>query len=83
MTEISHEDAEEKLRWLEARAEEAYSRMYDSESGAAATGHYSDAKEFLHDAAGLARRLGKLEEADRLTQRLAHIKSVFRNQFSS
>ena len=47
----------EKLRWLEAQAEVAYDRMYDAGfNGAAAC--YSDAKEFLYDAIGLARRLG-------------------------
>ncbi len=75
------EDAE-RLRWLEAQAEEAYDRMYDAGfSGAAAC--YSDAKEFLYDAIGLAQRLGKLDEAERLSSRLAHVKAVFRSQFTS
>jgi hypothetical protein len=42
---------------------------------------YNDAKEFLHEAIGLARRLGQAEEAERLSRRLAEIKTVFRRQF--
>ncbi len=83
MNQNPPEGTEARLRWLEARAEEAYSRMYDAEFGAPATAHYSNAKEFLHDAIGLAQRLGRPEEADRLALRLAHIKAVFRNQLSS
>jgi hypothetical protein len=41
----------------------------------------ADAKEFLHDAIGLAQRLGQAEEAERLSQRLTEIKTVFRRQF--
>jgi len=42
-----------RLRWLEAQAEVAYDLMYDAGfNGAAAC--YSDAKEFLYDAIGLA-----------------------------
>ena len=62
---------------------EAYARMYDAEFGTSAAAHYSDAKEFLYDAIGLAQRLGKPEEAERLSHRLAHIKAVFRSQFST
>ncbi|MGO8953785.1 MAG: hypothetical protein ACLPWS_00735 [Rhodomicrobium sp.] len=83
MNEIPLEGTEERLSWLEARAGEAYARMYDSEFGAPAAACYSDAKEFLYDAIGLAQRLGKPEEAERLCCRLAHIKAVFRSQFSA
>jgi hypothetical protein len=44
---------------------------------------YSDAKEALYDAIGLARRLGKVDVAARLERRLAHIKAVFRSQFTT
>lgn len=71
----------ERLHWLEAQAEEAYGRMYDAGFGGAA-GCYSDAKEYLYDAIGLAERLGMEEEAGRLSKRLAHIKAVFRSQFT-
>jgi len=81
MSGVPSEDAE-RLRWLEAQAEEAYDRMYDAGFSGAA-GYYSDAKEFLYDAIGLARRLGKTDEAERLSRRLAHIKAVFRGQFTS
>ena len=56
--------------------------MYDAGfNGAIAC--YSDAKEFLYDAIGLAQRLGKTSEVERLSGRLAHIKAVFRSQFTS
>jgi hypothetical protein len=71
----------ERLAWLEAQAEAAYDRMYDARSGSDAAARYSDAKEALHDAIGLARRLGRGEDAERLTARLEHIKTVFRSQF--
>jgi hypothetical protein len=81
MSGIPSEDTE-RLRWLEAGAEDAYDRMYDA-GFSGATACYSDAKEFLYEAIGLARQLGKLDEAERLSNRLAHIKAVFRNQFTS
>jgi hypothetical protein len=81
MNDIPPDETEARLCWLEAQAEDAYTRMYDAGFRGAAV-CYSDAKEFLYDAIGLARRLGKLEEADRLLCRLAHIKAVFRSQFT-
>jgi len=69
------------LQWLEAAAEEAYDRMYDAASNASAAGHYSNAKDYLTDAIGLSRRIGKLEETEKLNARLDHIKNVFRSQF--
>jgi hypothetical protein len=74
-------DSEKQLAWLEAQAEQAYGLMYDVVSPTAAAGHYSDAKEALADAIGMARRLGRPEAAERLEARLAHIKAVFRSQF--
>ncbi len=47
-----------------------------------ATACYSDAKECFYDAIGLAGRLGLKEEAEALSERLAHIKAVFRSQFA-
>jgi hypothetical protein len=35
----------------------------------------------LHDAIGLARRLGQADEAERLSRRLDEIKTVFCRQF--
>ena len=72
---------EERLAWLEAQAEAAYDKMYDAEHAGDAAARYSDAKEALHDAIGLAHRLGHDETAARLQARLAHIKAVFRGQF--
>jgi hypothetical protein len=63
-------------------AEEAYDRMYEVHTPSDATAAYSDAKEALYDAIGLAQRLGLNDEAERLSNRLAHIKAVFRSQFT-
>jgi hypothetical protein len=82
MNDIPPDDTEARLRWLEAQAEISYTRMYDAPFGASATAAYNDTKECLHDAIALAQRLGKPADADRLAHRLAHIKGVFRNQFS-
>lgn len=69
------------LQWLEGEAERAYDQMYEASSSASAAGPYSNAKEFLTDAIGLSRRLGRTETAARLQARLDHIKNVFRSQF--
>ena len=81
MGEAHPDDTMERLRWLEAQAEQAYSAMYEARPGSDLAARYSDAKEFLHDAIGLAHRLGQAEEAERLTQRLTEIKTVYRRQF--
>ena len=73
---------EERLRWHEAQAEEAYGRMYDAMSSTEAAARYSDAKEALYAAIGIAGRLGLPATKTRLEARLDHIKSVFRSQFS-
>jgi hypothetical protein len=69
----------ERLRALEAEAEQAYERMYGIRADV--TARYSDAKEFLYEAITLARRLGLAREVERLSARLDHIKTVFRRQF--
>jgi hypothetical protein len=74
---------DEKLRAFEAQAEDAYAAMYDAPNSTAAAGCYSNAKEALYDAIGLAHRLGKADVVARLEDRLAHIKAVFRSQFST
>jgi hypothetical protein len=81
MGEAPPDDTMERLRWLEAQAEQAYSAMYEARPGSDLAARYSDAKEFLYDAIGLAHRLGQADEAERLTQRLTEIKTVFRRQF--
>jgi hypothetical protein len=73
---------EQQLAWFEAQAEAAYDKMYDAASSTEAAARYSDAKESLRDAIGLARRLRQDAVATRLEARLAHIKAVFRSQFS-
>ena len=72
----------QRLAWFEAQAEQAYDKMYDATHSTEAAARYSDAKESLRDAIGLARRLRQDAVATRLEARLAHIKAVFRSQFS-
>jgi hypothetical protein len=79
---MMEETDEDRLRLQEGYAETAYSAMYDARDNSAATAHYSNAKEALYTAIGLAKKLGKLQLAERLSKRLAHIKAVFRSQFS-
>jgi hypothetical protein len=55
--------------------------MYDARTPGDAAARYSDAKEALYDAIGLARGLRRTEQAERLEARLDHIKAVFRSQF--
>jgi hypothetical protein len=73
---------EERLGWFEGRAEESYDLMYDARTTGDATARYSDAKEFFRSAIAVARSLGKSEVAARLETRLAHVKAVFRSQFT-
>jgi len=83
---MSDPEREQKLKQLEACrqfAEQAYDDMYErAHSPSSAAAYYSDAKEALYDAIRLAGELGLGEEAARLEARLAHIKAVFRSQFS-
>ena len=67
---------------LKAMGEKAYDDMYEAHSSSGATACYSDAKECFYDAIGLANRLGLKDEAEALSERLAHIKAVFRGQFT-
>jgi ankyrin repeat protein len=69
------------LSWLDEQSEQAYEKMCDATNNTAATGHYSNAKEFLHDAIALARRLKRQETEAQLMTRLDHIKTIFRSQF--
>jgi hypothetical protein len=72
----------ERMVFFEQQAEDALSRMYDAHSPSDATARYSDAKEALYSAIGIARQLADEESTQRLEARLAHIKAVFRSQFS-
>jgi hypothetical protein len=72
----------EQLAHLKAMGEKAYDDMYEAHSPSDANARYSDAKECFYDAIGLANRLGLKDEAEALSARLAHIKAVFRSQFT-
>ena len=72
----------EQLEHLKAMGEKAYDDMYEAHSPSDANASYSDAKECFCDATGLANQLELKEEADALHRRLAHIKAVFRSQFT-
>jgi hypothetical protein len=80
--ETERETQLKQLEHLKAMGEKAYDDMYEASSSSAATACYSDAKECYYDAIGLANRLGLKEEAEALHARLAHIKAVFRSQFT-
>ncbi|HLJ90270.1 MAG TPA: hypothetical protein VKZ53_25890 [Candidatus Angelobacter sp.] len=84
--EFSPEEREGKLRKLrehKAAGEQAYDDMYEkAHSLSEASAFYSEAKESFHAAIGLARDLGLDQEIEELQTRLAHIKSIFRSQFS-
>jgi hypothetical protein len=72
-------DAEEMARF-EAKAEEAYTAMYD------AAPHnvkdcYDDASLYLNRAILLAGKLGRQDEAARLKNRSEHIAAVYNHQF--
>jgi hypothetical protein len=71
-----------QLEHLKAMGEKAYDDMYEARSPSGANTCYSDAKECFCDAIGLASRLGLKEEEEALSTRLAHIKAVFRSQFT-
>jgi hypothetical protein len=73
---------EKQMAACEALAEAAYSEMYDARNESHVAACYSDAKEALADAMAIAQRLGRQQDYQRLSARLAHIKAVFRSQFS-
>ena len=72
-------EVREQLRELERLAEAHYDAMYETRYP---TAEYADAKDAFSDAIALARRLGETKIVERLEARLAHIKAVFRSQFS-
>jgi hypothetical protein len=71
----------EWLDWLQARAEEAIERMHDAPNNTAAAGAFSEAKDYLGDALGLAERLHWHDASAWLQARLTQVKAVFRSQF--
>jgi hypothetical protein len=62
----------------EARAEAAYSEMYDARRPKDA---YEDASHYFHKAIEAARRLRLKAEVQRLTERAAHVRAVYNSQF--
>ena len=82
MDEQRRKQKEAELASCERYAEKAYDAMYDAHSPSDATALYSDAKEGFYEALRVARELGLEDEVRRLEARLAHVKSVFRSQFS-
>ncbi len=71
-----------QLEHLKKLGEKYYDDMYEAHSQRDASICYSDAKDCFYDAIGLAHRLGLNEEHNALSARLAHIKAVFRSQFT-
>src|SRR5262245_3164550 len=69
----------EHLRALEKLGEQYYDAMYDTRYPA---GEYANAKDAFRDAVALARELGETDIEKRLEARLAHIKAVYRSQFT-
>jgi hypothetical protein len=72
-----------KLREHKSAGEQAYDDMYEkAHSSSEATMFYSEAKESFYSAIGLARELGLEQEVEEIDKRLAHVKAVFRSQFT-
>lgn len=82
MTEEERQQKLDQLAACERFGEEAYDQMYEEHSSSGATGRYSDAKEAFYDAIRVAQELGLTEKVEALEKRLAHIKAVFRSQFT-
>jgi hypothetical protein len=81
MTEEERATRLAALAHLRELGEKAYDDMYEAHSFGSAGVCYSGAKEFFHDAIGLAKELGLADESASLDERLEHIKAVFRKQF--
>jgi len=82
---VTEEERKERLDRLNEcirRGEDAYDQLYDPRAHNSPAGHYSEAKDSFGEAIGLARALGLDEQAQTLSERLEHIKAVFRSQFS-
>ncbi len=83
MTEYSARPEDlENLKRMKSMGEKAYDDMYEAHTQRDIDSCYRDAKEWYYEAIGLAHRLGLTEEAEALQDRLHHIKSVYRSQFS-
>lgn len=82
MTEEERKERLDRLNECIRWGEDAYDQLYDPRTHNSPAGHYSEAKDSFGEAIGLARALGLDEQAQTLSERLEHIKAVFRSQFS-
>jgi benzoyl-CoA reductase/2-hydroxyglutaryl-CoA dehydratase subunit BcrC/BadD/HgdB len=80
--EAEREAKLKQLQHLKELGEKAYDDMYEAHSFRDSNDFYREAKECYYDAIGLARELGLTDEAESLSNRLLHIKEVFRSQFA-
>ena len=64
---------------LERLGEQAYDELYDTRYP---TGCWSDIKDYFVAAIAAAEEVGLGDEAERLRPRLAHIRNVYRHQFT-
>lgn len=78
MTKTPEDSKRPPYRDFEDIAEEAYDDMYEGR----VAGRWSDIKEYLGMAILSAEREGLTDEAERLRQRLDHIRNVVQRQFS-
>jgi len=82
VTEQERQERLERMRQCIKLGEDSYDQLYEPRTHSNSAGHYSDAKDFFGEAIGLASELGLNDQAQALSERLAHIKAVFRSQFS-
>ena len=82
MSEEERETMLVNLAHCKAMGENAYDEMYDAHSFRDAGDCYRDAKDFFYEAISLAGQLGLTEEYEALSERLSHIRAVFRSQFA-
>lgn len=82
MTGQERQDKLERLARCIELGEDSYAQLYEPRTHTNPAGHYSDAKDYFGEAIGLAGELGLIDQAQTLSERLAHIKAVFRSQFS-
>jgi hypothetical protein len=81
LTEKERKDRLDRLNEYIRLGEDSYDQLYEPRVHTNPAGHYSDAKDFFIEAIGLARELGLIDQAQTLSERLAHIKAVYRSQF--
>ena len=82
MTERERQGKLERLDRCIKLGEDSYDQLYEPRTHTNPAGHYCDAKDFFSEAVGLASELGLNDQAQALSERLAHIKAVYRSQFS-